>query len=125
MSTDHTNGTRNRRERTLNAAGRTHLLGKIQRDPYLHSVSFLMKANASLCRRRRRGHELPNGLEDRPEVLVVLAQLAFEIVKLASQIFVGGHDFTQPHKRPHDGNVHLDGPVAFLARSTAWPRPAR
>lgn len=47
-----------------------------------------------------------------PGVLVVLAEFAFEVIELASQVFVRGHDPTQPHESPHDGDVDFDGTVA-------------
>ena len=71
-----------------------------------------MKADAGFWRCWWWGHELPDGLEHDGKLLVVLAQLAFELVELASQVFVGGHELAQPHEGAHDGNVNLDGAVA-------------
>ena len=59
-----------------------------------------MKTNAPFCRFGRRNHELPDGLENDSELLVVLAELAFEIVEFAGQVFVRGHDFAQPDEGP-------------------------
>lgn len=66
------------------------------------------EANPPPFRGRRRSHELVNRFEHDLKLFGVLAELPLVLVELAGQVFMGGQDFTQPDKRPHDGNVDFD-----------------
>jgi len=52
---------------------------------------------------------MSDGLEDDRELLVVLAELAFQVVELASQIPVRGHNLAQTHEGPHDRRTGRTG----------------
>ncbi len=55
----------------------------------------------------------PGGwLEYDPNLLVVVAELAFEIGELASQVFVRGQNFAELRERPPDRDVEFDSAVA-------------
>jgi hypothetical protein len=57
-------------------------------------------------------HELPNGLKQRPNALVVARDLAFEIRQLGGKLPLKRQHLTQPDERPHEFRGHhteLDG----------------
>ncbi len=64
-------------------------------------------------RRRRWDHQLPDGLEDRLEMVVVLAQFAFEFFELEGHILVRRHNFAEPHESTHDGDIDFDDTLAI------------
>src|SRR5262245_48893881 len=73
----------------------------------------IVEADAAFFGRAgRRRHQLPDGLEDDLEVLVVLAEFLFHFFEFGGKVFVGREDFAQADESPHDRDVHLDGPGA-------------
>ena len=62
------------------------------------------------------GHELSDGGEDRGELLVVVGELAFEVVEFAAQVGVGGKDLAEADEGAHDRDVHGDGSLASQYR---------
>ena len=69
----------------------------------------------------RRRHQLPNRVENHPELLVVLA---LHLLKTPRQIAMRTQNLPQLHKRPQNGNVHLHRAGSAI-RSKASPRPVR
>jgi len=73
----------------------------------------------------RRLQELPDGVEDDLDLLVVLGAFPFEGIDFVSQILVRGHDLAKLHEGPHDGDIHQDGAVRCSKRKRAWRCLAR
>ncbi len=77
-----------------------------------NGVSLMKEADARFACGQWRDHQLPNGLENSLEVLVVLARFAFKFFELAGEIFVRGHNFAEPHEGAHDRDIDFDRTVA-------------
>ncbi len=59
------------------------------------------------------GHQPADRLKKRPDLGIVTADLAFQVLQLIDQLFARGDDFTQPDKGLDDQYAHFNGNRAF------------
>ena len=59
--------------------------------------------------RRRRLHELTDGIKEGTDGRIVALDTALKIGQFAGEFLVKGEGFAQPDKHAHDGDIDLDG----------------
>jgi len=94
----------------LLTSGDTIRSNQIHGSPFLIiGCVFPLEANPSL-RFGRRDHQLANGIESNPELVVVFL---FEETELPHQVGIGSQHPTMSDKRPHDRDICLHSRLAI------------
>jgi len=59
-----------------------------------------------------RRHQLPDCFDDCTDVFIVFFDASFEISEFLRKLAICLERLTQPHKRPHDRDIHFHSALA-------------
>ena len=59
-----------------------------------------------------RGHQITDGVKNENDFIIMLFYLLLKLRQFLGEFFVGRKHFPEFYKKPHDGDIGLDGPFA-------------
>ena len=82
--------------------------GRCRAVRYSESLAYILsKTNPSLLRRRLRLHQLPDGLDERKNLLIVVRHTSFKLGDFPGKFFVLGNGPTQFYKGSYNENAYF------------------
>lgn len=88
------------------------ILQKIKAGPFpLHVKLLRMKANPP-AGQLWWSHQLPDGIKQRPNLSIVALQFALQLCQFSGKFAAAGQHPFEFDEHTHDGDVHLDRPLA-------------